>query len=152
MLQLILVTAPVDEPDDASVTRLRDALAITPLSEALAPAVHAPAARAIAAPHALIPTIDARLGDPASAIAVIEEVAARSEGTLLAVVDEVVARAIVRHALAAPVADTRFTVDPGTYAEIEVRLDAPWTVNRLNEGCHGNGEWSALRADGIVQT
>ena len=47
-----------------------------------------------------------------------------------------VVRAIVTHALGAPVVPERLRFDAGTIAEVEARADAPWTVNRLNDGCH----------------
>lgn len=144
VLLLFLVTAP---DDAASIPPLRDALASTSFDHVLASSAHLDVARSLAAPRAMTASIDARLDDPATAAAAIEHVARRIDGTLLAVVDVPSAGAIVRYALASHVPDERIAFDPGAYAEIEVRLDAPCTVNRLNNRCHVGALLS-----GIVQT
>ena len=58
---------------------------------------------------------------------------------VLVIASEAVIRAIVIHALEAPVPPERLRLDPGAIAEVELRHDAPWTVNRLNDGCHLDG-------------
>lgn len=145
MLRVILVTAPEDAPQ---VQVLAEHLRHTPLSAVYAAPACQSAAEAIARPHALQVAADTRLEAGSGALALIEGVAEASEGTIAAVVGEDVARAVVMHALEAPVADGRLAFDPGGYAEIEVRLDAPWTVNRLNERCYDDPDG----ARGIVRT
>lgn len=134
MLRLFLVTAPA-HPTPA----LAAALEGTPLTEVYAPPDLLAHAAALGAPHALRGVAEPRLDAPEGASAFIEEVAGRIEGSVAAVVGEAVARAVVSHALAIPLVGERVAFDPGAYAEIEVRLDAPWTVNRLNDRCHEDG-------------
>lgn len=70
------------------------------------------------------------------AIALISARAEQGEEQLMLVAPEAVVRDVLVHALDAPVAASRLALDPGTIAEVEVRLDAPWTVNRINDACH----------------
>lgn len=145
MLRVILVTEPADARQAAA---LAEHLAHTPLSEVYAsPALHS-VAETIAAQHALQGVPEPLLETPTGALAHVAALAEVAEGTVALVTSEGVARALVVHALEAPVADGRLAFDPGGYAEIEVRLDAPWTVNRLNERCYE--DLDAVR--GIVRT
>ncbi|MCK9485649.1 MAG: hypothetical protein M0R73_02950 [Dehalococcoidia bacterium] len=145
MLRVILVTAPVDTPPLAALV---EHLRRTPLSAVSAPPGHIEVAEAIARPHALHAERDARLESVAGAIALLEAAARTSEGRVALVVGEDEARGVVTHALEAPVAAGRLAFDPGGFAEIEVRADAPWTVNHLNDRCYAEPE--AVR--GIVRT
>lgn len=133
MLRILLVHAPAR---DRQVAALADALSATPLTDCYAPPALLAVAHTIGAPHALEGVSEARLERPEGALSLIESIAATSEGAIALVVEEAVARAVVARALDAPVADDRLAFDPGAYAEIEVRLDSPWTVNRLNDRCH----------------
>ena len=58
------------------------------------------------------------------------------EGTIGVVVSSEVARAVLLHALDAAVPEARLALEDGAIAEVEVRTDAPWTVNRINDACH----------------
>lgn len=145
MLRALLITAPAS---DAHVAALAEHLGHVPLSAVLATSSALASASAIASPHALQAQVDARLEDGQGAIDVVEGMARVSEGMIALVVPETVARAVVVHALEAPVAADRLAFDPGGYAEIEVRLDSPWTVNRLNDRCYEHPD-SPL---GIVRT
>ncbi len=137
MLRVILVTAPSDA---AQVDLLAEHLRSEAFTEVYTPETLVEAARALGRPHALQGRVEPRLETPEGALALIQEVAAASEGTVALLAAEDVARAVVVHALEAPVAAERLAFDPGGYAEVEVRLDAPWTVNRLNERCYQDAE------------
>ncbi len=59
------------------------------------------------------------------------------DASVLVVSHNLASRALLCHALAAPLdVFRRVHVDVASYAEVEVRLDDWWTVNRLNERCH----------------
>lgn len=132
MLRVLLLVAPQPQQSGA----LAAALAATPLSEVYAHPAMTDAATVLAAPHTLAPTSDGRLEAGASAIELVQSVAEGNEGTIALVADARVVREVLVYALDAPVAEDRLPLDPGTIAEVEVRLDAPWTVNRINDGCH----------------
>lgn len=132
MLRVILVVAPKDEQFDAVATALEG----TPLSAVYMPRSMMPAANAIAARHAMAAMPHDQLYAGSTVLQVITGLAAESEGTVALVAAPSVVREVLVHALDAPVPEERLALDPGTLAEVEVRLDAPWTVNRINDGCH----------------
>lgn len=134
MLRVFVVTAP-ELP-----AQLEPALAAHPLTEVYAPPSLLAAASALGAPHLLQGVAESHLDAGDSAIAFVEELTARLEGSVAVVVTEVVARAVVARALDVPVRRDRLAFDAGGVAEIEVRLDAPWTVNRLNDVCYEDTE------------
>jgi probable phosphoglycerate mutase len=78
-------------------------------------------------------------------VAAIEDMAAaHPEAVVLAVSHNLASKALLSHALGIPLASARrIHVDLASYAEIEVRADEPWTVNRLNERCHLPGDAAA---------
>ena len=133
MLRILLVTAPTSEEQAAA---LAEHLRQPPLSEVYAPPSLAAVATAIARPHAIEPGIDTAFDRPEGALDRVQRLAAEYEGTVALVASEEVARAVVGHALDAPVPAERLVFDSGGYAEVEARADAPWTVNRLNERCY----------------
>lgn len=132
MLRAFLVVGPRDDQVEA----VAEALARTPLTTIYTARSMLPAAEAIGERHALQPRPDDRLTSARSAIALIEEAAAETEGSVVVLAPESAVRGVVEHALAAPVVHERWALEAGAFAEIEVRLDAPWTVNRLNDACH----------------
>lgn len=72
---------------------------------------------------------------------VVEEIARIHPETDVVIASHNLAtRALLCHALDIPLASfRRFRHDLGAIAMVEVRLDAPWTVDRLNERCHQDG-------------
>ncbi len=132
MLRVILVVAP--RPDQ--VVLVTTALERTPLTSLYAAPAFEDVARPIARPHALEVAADARFEGGASALAVISGLAETVEGTIAAVASSEVVRAVLVYALDAPVPEDRLALDEGAIAEVEVRTDAPWTVNRINDACH----------------
>jgi len=137
MLRAILVVEPADEQRPA-VVRALDGIDAVEVYEPGPVAGDGPSvASDLAARLGLTVRRDARLQAGSAAVALVEEIAAEADGTTVVVFATAeVVRAVVVHALAAPVAANRLLIEPGTLAEVEVRLDAPWTVNRLNDGCH----------------
>ncbi|MEX2031862.1 MAG: hypothetical protein WEA81_03240 [Dehalococcoidia bacterium] len=147
MLRLFLITAPTIEHVPALVVALRP---YAPVSVS----AHRELAEAGAALSGALGAsfgVEERLRDGSDAIALIEEYAGGGEGPLVVLASEDVARAVVVHALDAPVVGPRLAFDPGGLAEIEVRLDSPWTVSRLNEICHDTPDTSSSDG-GIVRT
>ncbi|MDA1010539.1 MAG: hypothetical protein O2888_03590 [Chloroflexi bacterium] len=142
MLRLLLVAAP--EPGQwASVGPALAPFEPSALYVSPSMAVAAgDAAGRMAAHLGLTKAPDARLDADAPAVAFVQELptgGADADGTepvVVVVASLATVRAIVIHALAAPIAPERLQIAPGTIAEVEVRADAPWTVNRLSDGCH----------------
>jgi broad specificity phosphatase PhoE len=132
MLRVILVVAPKPE----QVALVAGALEGTPLTSLYASPAVEDAARQIARPHALQVDADARFEGGERALAVISRLAETVEGTIAVVTSAEVVRAVLLHALDAPVPQDRLALDEGAVAEVEVRTDAPWTVNRINDACH----------------
>ena len=112
------------------------ALEDTPLASVHAAPALEDAAREIARPHTLQVDADARFEGAEGALAVISGLAGTMEGAIGVVTSAEVVRAVLLHALDAPVPDDRLALDEGAVAEVEVRTDAPWTVNRINDACH----------------
>lgn len=70
-------------------------------------------------------------------LAAVHEIAAECDGGSVVVVSHQLAiKALLTHALGAPLSAFRgLQLDPGSLSVVEVRLDTPWTVLRLNERC-----------------
>lgn len=132
MLRVILVAGPTD----GQVEQIAATLEATPLTDLYAAPDLAAAAGPVALPHSLQPRVDERLAGRAAALELITSVAETQEGTIALVAPAAVVWEVLVHALDAPVPAERLALDPGAIAEVEVRLDAPWTVNRINDGCH----------------
>lgn len=132
MLRVILVVAPGPE----QVALVASALEGTPLTSLYAAAALEGDARQIARPHALEVVADAGFDAAESALAVISNLATTMEGTIGVVAPSEVVRAVLLYALDAAVPADRLALDDGAVAEVEVRTDAPWTVNRINDACH----------------
>lgn len=148
MLRVFLVTSPRVDQAVALAESLLAATPAEPVAGLLMSRGLRPSARALGTALGVGSVEVGALESAAAAVTLIEARAERSSGPLVLVVDEAVARAVVTHALDAPVEGDRIAFDPGGIAEIEVRLDSPWTVNRLNDLCH-----QAPAADGgIVRT
>lgn len=135
MLTILLVVAPADDQYAAVVRVLAEAApeavyVYSHVSTAVTAALVAPSTAAVAR--------ETRLDEAAAAIAFVTALtsAAVGEASVGVVASAEVVRAIVTHALGAPVVPERLRFDAGTVAEVEARADAPWTVNRLNDGCH----------------
>ncbi len=132
MLRVILVVGPEHD----QLQSVAEALASTPLTALYAPRSLVPAAQAIAVRHSLLPTADDQFLVGSNALDVIGALAEREEGTVVVVAAPTVVRDVIVHALDAPVPAERLALEPGSIAEVEVRTDAPWTVNRVNDACH----------------
>ncbi|MQC18435.1 MAG: hypothetical protein DWG80_05100 [Chloroflexi bacterium] len=132
MLRVILVVAPAPEQVALLATALHD----TPLTSLHAAPALEDAARQIARPHALQVDTDARFEGGEGALAAISGLAETVEGTVGVVTSAEVVRAVLLYALDAAVPEARLALDEGAVAEVEVRTDAPWTVNRINDACH----------------
>lgn len=132
MLRVILVVAPRPE----QVALIATSLQGTPLTSLHASPALQDSAHPIARPHALPVDADARFEVGESALAVISGLAETVEGTIAVVAPSEVVRAVLLYALDAPVPRDRLALDEGAIAEVEVRTDAPWTVNRINDACH----------------
>jgi phosphoserine phosphatase len=80
----------------------------------------------------------------------VEEIARRHAGETVVVVSHNLAtRALLCHALAVPLAAfRRIRHEVASLAEVEVRLDAPWTVTRVNDQCHLPDSEGAVREAG----
>lgn len=135
MLRVILVVDPQAEQTDA----IAAALEATPLTSVHVSDALRPVAEVLAAPHTLEPSVHQDLQDAEGALRLIASIAEATEGTVALVAPSDVVRGVLVRALDAPVPDGRLALEPGTIAEVEVRLDAPWTVNRINDGCHLGG-------------
>lgn len=132
MLRVILVAEPPPEQSEAVAAALES----TPLTEVFAASGMLPAANRIARFHSLTPTRDDRLDAGPTALDAILGVAESTEGSIAVVATAGVIREVLVHALDAPVPEDRLALDAGALAEVEVRTDAPWTVNRINDACH----------------
>ena len=132
MLQVILVIASRAD----QVDRVAASLEGTSLRSLYAAPLYREAAAVVARPHRLAVDADPRFDTPEGALAVISGLAETVEGTIGVVVSSEVARAVLLHALDAAVPEARLALDDGAIAEVEVRTDAPWTVNRINDACH----------------
>lgn len=132
MLRVILVAEPPPEQSEAVAAALES----TPLTEVFAASGMLPPANRIASLHSLTATRDDRFDSGATALEAILGVAESTEGTIAVVAAPAVVREVIVHALDAPVPEDRLALDPGAIAEVEVRTDAPWTVNRINDACH----------------
>ena len=132
MLRVILVAGPQDD----QLETVAEALASTPLTAVYMPRSMMPAAQAIADRHTMRATPSDQLYAGATAIDVIRGLAEHEEGTVAIVAAPSVVREVIVHALDAPVPPERLALEPGSIAEVEVRTDAPWTVNRINDACH----------------
>ncbi|MGE3960515.1 MAG: hypothetical protein AB7F65_02390 [Dehalococcoidia bacterium] len=132
MLRVILVAGPERDQLDA----VAEALASTPLSALYTPRTLLAAGQAVADRHAMAATPNDQLYVATTALDVIRNLAEREEGTVALLAAPSVVREVIVYALDAPVPEERLAVDPGTIAEVEVRTDAPWTVNRINDACH----------------
>ncbi len=132
MLNVVLVAAPAPDHVDAVTAALRD----LPLTAIYAAPDLRGVADAIARSRPPIAESHERFEDGDSTLAFVADLAHRTEGTVALVASVEVVRAVLLHALDAPVSEARLALDPGAIAEIEVRTDAPWTVNRINDGCH----------------
>jgi len=132
MLRVILVAEPPPEQSEAVAAALES----TPLTEVFAASGMLPASNRIASLHSLTATRDDRFDAGATALEAILGVAESSEGTIAVVATSGVVRDVLVHALDAPVPEDRLALDAGAIAEVEVRTDAPWTVNRINDACH----------------
>ena len=144
MLRLLLVVEPLPEQHPAVASALAD-VQVTEVYAAEAVSVGA----LVAEGHGLVVRVEPRLADGGDAVTLVREFAGRldlpdadvdGERMVFAFAPESVVRQVVMYALEAPIPPDRLRIEPGTLAEVEVRLDAPWTVNRLNDGCHlGDG-------------
>lgn len=135
MLTLLLVVAPAGDQHAAVARVLAEAaLDAVHISSHVSPVVTA----ALVAPSTAAVARETRLDEAGTAIAFVTALtsAAVGEASVGVVASAEVVRAIVTHALGAPVVPERLRFDAGTVAEVEARADAPWTVNRLNDGCH----------------
>jgi len=132
MLNVVLVAAPTSDQADAVAGALE--------GPALAAIYAAPAfqavAGAIARSRPQVAEAHERFEASESTLAFLTDLAEWNDGTIAVVASVEVVRAVLVHALDAPVPEERLAFDPGAIAEIEVRTDAPWTVNRINDGCH----------------
>ena len=144
MLRVLLVVSPGPE-QYAAIAR---ALATMPIAQVYAPPEDEGAlpsvTSAITGALGGLVQAEARLLDGPDTIDFVEWIASQEvddEQAVVMLASVEVVREVVIHALQAPVAADRLRFEPGTFAEVEVRLDAPWTVNRLNDGCHLDG-WS----------
>jgi hypothetical protein len=152
MLRVVLVVEPLAEQRAAVLGALEAHHVLEVYEpEAAGPGAPPSVAQELATARGLSVRADARLGDAADAVALVREVAGRLDtgdeagsgsrsgprGAVVVVeASREVVRALIVHALEAPVAAGRLLIEGGTLAEVEVRVDAPWTVNRLNDGCH----------------
>lgn len=145
MHRLLLVVAPRVDQADALLDAVRG---LEPQQLWLAHSLDegsAQTASAVAAGLGLTAVADERFDAGPSAIELLRAVATDgsdadgSEPVAVVIASEAVIRAIVVHALEAPVPPDRLRFDAGAIAEVELRHDAPWTVNRLNDGCHLDG-------------
>lgn len=136
MLRVFLVTSPRLDQVPALAESLRAATRSRAVAGVVASEALTGTARPLGAALDVGFSSESVLDAGADAVALIEARAVDPAGPLVLVLVEAVARAVVTHALDAAVAGGRIAFDPGGIAEIEVRLDAPWTVNRLNDLCH----------------
>jgi len=132
MLRVILIAAPSSDRVEAVATAL-DHIELTAVYAA---PEFTNVADSIAQGCRLAAETYSRFEVGESALDFIVDLADRGEATIALVAAVEVVRALVLHALDAPVPVERLALDAGAIAEIEVRTDAPWTVNRINDGCH----------------
>ena len=132
MLRVILVVGPQHD----QLETIAEALASVPLTAVYAPHSMTTDGQAIADRHTMRATPNDQLDAGSTAIEVVRRLAEHEEGTVAIVAAPSVVREVIVHALDAPVPAERLALVPGSIAEVEVRTDAPWTVNRINDACH----------------
>ena len=148
MLRLFVVNGPAPEHIPALIEALRP----TPPSHVACAPASLVAASTLARAVAREAHATEELAEPQETLSYVQQLAVGADATAVVVLEPSVAIALICHALEAPVVATRLALDASSLTEIEVRLDAPWTVNRLNDRCHLGHELVADPAPGIVQT